>query len=77
MSKSIKPDQLAEALQNELTIYGKEVTKGVNDKGREAMKKLVSLTKANRLFPRLNTTMLGSESTGSSGLQINMHLFSK
>ena len=46
MSKSIKPDQLAEALQNELTIYSQEVTKGVNDKGREAMKKLVSLTKA-------------------------------
>lgn len=46
MSKSIKPDQLAEALQNELTLYGKEVTEGVNDKGREAMKKLVKLTKA-------------------------------
>ena len=46
MSKSIKPDQLAEALQNELTIYGKEVTEGINSKGREAIKKLVQLTKA-------------------------------
>jgi hypothetical protein len=46
MSKSIKPDQLADAIQQELTLYGKEVTEGVNDKGREAMKKLVKLTKA-------------------------------
>lgn len=46
MSKSIKPDQLAQALQNELTIYGREVTEGVNSKGRETMKKLVKLTKA-------------------------------
>lgn len=43
---NIKPDKLADALQNELTIYAREVTEGVNSKGREAMKKLVKLTKA-------------------------------
>lgn len=47
MANSIRPDQLAAALQEQLTIYGKEVTEGVNDAGREAMKKLVKLTKAN------------------------------
>lgn len=46
MSKSIKPDQLAAALQGQLTIYGKEVQNGVNDAGRKAMKKLVDLTRA-------------------------------
>lgn len=46
MSKGIKPDQLADVLQQELALYSKEVTEGVNDKGREAMKKLVKLTKA-------------------------------
>ena len=47
MAKSIKPDQLAVALQEQLTIYRKEVTEGVNDAGREAMKKLIKLTKDN------------------------------
>lgn len=47
MSKSIKPNQLADAIHRELTLYSKGVTDGVNDKGREAVKKLVKLTKAN------------------------------
>lgn len=47
MANTIRPDQLAAALQEQLTIYGKEVQESVNDAGREAMKKLVKLTKAN------------------------------
>jgi hypothetical protein len=46
MANTIRPDQLAAALQEQLTIYGKEVQEGVNDAGREAMKKMVKLTKA-------------------------------
>lgn len=47
MSKAIKPEDLGKAVQNELTLYSKNVQEGVNEKGREAMKKLVKLTKAN------------------------------
>ena len=46
MSKSIKPDQLGAAIAEELTIYHKNVIERVNDSGREAVKKLVKLTKA-------------------------------
>lgn len=46
MSKSIKPNQLGEALAKELTIYHEEVTERVNAKGLEAIKRLVKLTKA-------------------------------
>lgn len=46
MSKSIKPDQLADALQEELTIYSKDVTEKINEAGRKAIKKMVELTKA-------------------------------
>ncbi len=47
MANTIRPDQLAAALQEQLTIYGKEVQEGVNDAGRTAMEKMVKLTKAN------------------------------
>lgn len=46
MAKNIKPDLLAAALQEQLTLYGKEVQEGVNEAGRAAMKKMVKLTKA-------------------------------
>ena len=46
MSKRIKPEALAAAIQQELTIYGKDVKERVDDAGRESMKKLVKLTKA-------------------------------
>lgn len=47
MSKSIKPDQLSAALEKELGLYSEEVTEKVNTAGRNAVKKLVELTKAN------------------------------
>lgn len=46
MSKSIKPNQLANAIHRELTLYSEGVTEGVNNAGRETMKKLVKRTKA-------------------------------
>lgn len=47
MSKALTPDQLGEAIAQELTIYHKNITDGVNAAGREAMKKMVKQSKAN------------------------------
>lgn len=46
MSKSVKPENLATALQQELSIYSDEVVDRVNQAGRDAAKKLQKLTKA-------------------------------
>ena len=46
MSKSVKPENLAAALQQELSIYSDEVVDRVNQAGRDAAKKLQKLTKA-------------------------------
>lgn len=46
MSNIISPDQLSEVLQEELTLYSKEVTEKINQAGREAMDKMVKLTKS-------------------------------
>ena len=46
MSKTIKPDQLGDALGELLSIYNDQVTEKVNDAGRKAGKQLVKLTKA-------------------------------
>lgn len=42
----VRPDDLGAAIAAELSTYSKEVTDRVNDCGREAIKKLVKLTKA-------------------------------
>lgn len=46
MAKTIKPEQLGAALQEELTLYHKFVVEGVNEAGRHHIEKLVELTKA-------------------------------
>lgn len=46
MSNIISPDQLVSAIQEELTIYSEEVTESINEAGRNAIKRLVELTKA-------------------------------
>lgn len=46
MSKRIKPEALAAAIEKELTTYHKEVLDRVDEAGRQSMKKLVELTKA-------------------------------
>lgn len=46
MSKTIKPDQLGEALGEMLSTYNDDVAIKVNDAGRKAGKQLVKLTKA-------------------------------
>lgn len=46
MSKSIGIDKLGPAVSEALTVYHEEVTERVNEKGREAIKRLVKQTKA-------------------------------
>lgn len=46
MSKKIKPTDLGAAISEELTVYHKGVIERVNECGREAIQKLVKLTKA-------------------------------
>lgn len=46
MSNRIRPEDLGGAIERELTIYAERVTEGVAEKGRQAMSKLVKLTKA-------------------------------
>lgn len=45
MSNSVNPEDLGRVLQEELTIYSKSVTERVNNAAREAIEKLVKLTK--------------------------------
>ena len=44
MSKGIKPEDLADALEEQLTLYQEGVTERVDAVGRKAIKKLVKLT---------------------------------
>ena len=46
MSNTINPQDLAHAIEQELTLYHESVTEGVAEQGRASMKKLVKLTKA-------------------------------
>jgi hypothetical protein len=46
MSKSVKPDALGEALEQELGIYSEEINEGLREVTRSSMQKLVKLTKA-------------------------------
>ena len=46
MAKSISPEQLAAAIQQELTTYHAEARDRINEAGSVAIKKLVKMTKA-------------------------------
>lgn len=46
MSKTIKPDQLGEALGELMNTYNEQVTEKVNNAGRKAGKQLVDRTRA-------------------------------
>lgn len=46
MGKTVSPEQLAAAIQAELTTYHKETTDRVNAAGNKAIKKLVKMTRA-------------------------------
>ena len=46
MAKTIKPEQLSEAIQTELKNYTDDVIKGVKNESKRAMDNLVSCTKA-------------------------------
>lgn len=46
MAKSIKPEDLGAAIDQELALYHKDVVKRVNAAGEKAVKALVKITKA-------------------------------
>lgn len=46
MAKSIKPEDLGAAIEQELTVYHKNVLERINALGSEAVKKIAKLTKA-------------------------------
>lgn len=46
MAKTVKPGDLGKAIEEELTIYHKDVTERVNNLSAEAVKSLVKKTKA-------------------------------
>lgn len=46
MAKTIRPEELTDAIQEELTLYSKGVTERVNLAGKDAIEKLKKLTKA-------------------------------
>ena len=46
MSKTIKPADLSDAIQKELTTYHKNVVEGVNAAGKTAIEKLKKLSKS-------------------------------
>lgn len=46
MAKTVKPGDLSKAIEEELTIYHKDVTDRVNNLSAEAVKSLVKKTKA-------------------------------
>ena len=46
MAKTIKPTDLGDAIQRELTIYHKDVVERINAAGAESIAKLKKLTKA-------------------------------
>ena len=48
MSKAIKPENLGDAISQQLTIYADHVEQAVQEAAAESMDKLVKLTKATR-----------------------------
>ena len=46
MSRKVKPKDLGDAIAQELTVYHDDVAERINQRGREAVDKLVKLTKA-------------------------------
>lgn len=46
MAKSMKPSELADAIQDELTVYHSDVTEAVNQLSEKAAKDLVKKTRA-------------------------------
>lgn len=46
MSRGISPENLGAAIEQELTIYAREVQEGVEAAGDKAVKKLVKMTRA-------------------------------
>ena len=59
MAKTIKPEQLSEAIQTELKNYTDDVIKGVKNESKRAMDNLVSRTKATAPVGKKATAPVG------------------
>lgn len=73
MSKRVSSKDLGAAIEHELTIYGQNMAKAVNEEGRKAMKKLVQFTTdmapiGNRASFRRNIAM--KETQGPHGMKV-------
>lgn len=72
MPKSISPGDLSKAIQEQLTIYHKDVTERIDAEGRKAIKKLVKLTQetapiGDRLGGNFATSITSQEIKGPRG----------
>lgn len=72
MSKRIKPEALAAAIEKELTTYHRDVRDRVDDAGRQSIEKLVELTKASapkgrRKKQKYRTSITSQEFPGARG----------
>jgi hypothetical protein len=73
MAKTIKPEQLGAALQEELTLYHKEATDRVNTAGSKSIKKLVKLTKASAPVGKrgkFRGSITSQETTAGNGMKV-------
>ena len=69
MSRKVKPDALAAAIQQELEEWRGDVQDRVNDAGRESIEKLVKMTKATapKKSGKFRRSITSEESTNAMG----------
>lgn len=72
MAKSIKPGDLTTVIEQELTVYSREVTERVDAAGKKAIKKLVRLTEetapiGERMGGNFATSISSKEIKGKRG----------
>lgn len=69
MSRKVKPEALAAAIQQELEEWSGEVKERMNDAGRESIDKLVKMTKASapKKSGKFRRAITSEESTNAMG----------
>ena len=75
MSRKVKPEALAAAIQAELEEWSGEVKDRVNDAGRESIDKLVKMTKASapKKSGKFRRAITSEESTNAMGAKAPSH----
>lgn len=72
MSRGIRPEALANAIEQELTLWHEDVVDRVNSAGSQAVKKLVKLTKASAPKGhrgKFKKSITSQEKTGVGGVK--------